>query len=83
MVMSPLNTERPAALSEVAAFWSAHPCNSALSAAADRREYFSDIESRRYRAEPHIPATARFASPEPLIKKPPLGAQFNHEMADR
>ena len=59
MVMSPRNIPQ-SALSEVAAFWSAHPCNSALSTAADRREYFSDIENRRYVAEPHIPAVARF-----------------------
>lgn len=49
------------ALEDVAAFWSEHPCNSALSDADDRREYFLDIERQRYAAEPHIPGVARFA----------------------
>lgn len=47
-------------LLDVAAFWSAHPCNSALSFSADRREYFLEIERQRYHAEPHIPSVARF-----------------------
>lgn len=45
----------------VRAFWEAHPCGAERSRAADRRQYFAEIEHDRYaRACPHIPEIARF-----------------------
>ncbi|PKO17164.1 hypothetical protein CVU37_09725 [candidate division BRC1 bacterium HGW-BRC1-1] len=59
-IMKDGNQLQTSALTDVATFWSTHPCNSALSSEADRRDYFLDIEQQRYKAEPHIPSVARF-----------------------
>jgi 2-polyprenyl-3-methyl-5-hydroxy-6-metoxy-1,4-benzoquinol methylase len=48
------------ALDEVEQFWSAHPCGSDQSSAVSRREYFQEIENRRYRLIRDIPEMARF-----------------------
>src|SRR4051812_25525180 len=41
-------------------FWDAQPCESNLSAQKERREYFTEIQCRRYQLEPHIPILAKF-----------------------
>src|SRR5690348_14938600 len=47
-------------IKSVQAFWDANPCGSRSSQNADRSEYFSEIEARRYSHESHIPKVARF-----------------------
>jgi ubiquinone/menaquinone biosynthesis C-methylase UbiE len=49
-----------AQISDVRSFWDASPCNSQYSTQADQREYFAEVERKRYQAEPHIPIIARF-----------------------
>lgn len=49
-----------APVADVKNFWDANPCNSRLSTRDDRKEYFSEIEQKRYRAEWHIPIVAKF-----------------------
>jgi ubiquinone/menaquinone biosynthesis C-methylase UbiE len=46
----------------VQAYWDARACNIRHSPApVGTREYFDEVESRKYRVEPHIPAFAEFA----------------------
>jgi ubiquinone/menaquinone biosynthesis C-methylase UbiE len=48
-------------ISDVLAFWDAHPCQAALSDADDRRRYFQEISQKRYgHREWHVPTVARF-----------------------
>ncbi len=47
-------------IADVRDFWDANPCNSTYSTRADRREYFAEIERKRFESEPHIPVVARF-----------------------
>lgn len=47
-------------VSDVRAFWDANPCNSRYSTQPDRKEYFEELEKRRYRVEWHIPVVAQF-----------------------
>jgi len=49
-----------ARIAEVRAFWNANPCNGTYSTRGDRREYFEEIEHRRYQIEPHVPIVAQF-----------------------
>ncbi|MBI3949938.1 MAG: class I SAM-dependent methyltransferase [Acidobacteria bacterium] len=49
-----------ARVADIRAFWDTNPCNSQYSTRIDRREYFDEIERKRYQAEPHIPIIARF-----------------------
>jgi ubiquinone/menaquinone biosynthesis C-methylase UbiE len=44
----------------IRAFWDANPCGSRLSDEPERREYFAEIEAKRYSHESHIPQIARF-----------------------
>jgi ubiquinone/menaquinone biosynthesis C-methylase UbiE len=45
----------------VKTFWNEHPCQSDLSAAAERRQYFEEIRRKRYEGrEWHVPEVARF-----------------------
>jgi ubiquinone/menaquinone biosynthesis C-methylase UbiE len=44
----------------VQAFWDANPCGSRLSDEPERREYFAEIEAKRYSHESHISQIARF-----------------------
>ena len=44
----------------VQAFWDANPCGSRLSDQPERRQYFAEIEAKRYSHESHIPRIARF-----------------------
>ena len=49
------------ALAEVRDFWNASPCQSDLSAAAERRRYFEEISHKRYNGrEWHVPVVANF-----------------------
>lgn len=49
-------------IEEVAAFWDARPCNIRHSPRqVGTREYFDEVEARKYRVEPHIPRFADFA----------------------
>lgn len=48
-------------INEVRDFWNANPCNSTLSHDEDRRKYFEEITSKRYKGRDwHIPETAHF-----------------------
>jgi SAM-dependent methyltransferase len=49
-------------LDVVQAYWDARPCNVRHSTKpVGTREYFDEVEERKYRVEPHIPAFADFA----------------------
>jgi 2-polyprenyl-3-methyl-5-hydroxy-6-metoxy-1,4-benzoquinol methylase len=49
-------------MERVRAYWDARPCNVRHSPkAVGTREYFDEVEKRKYRVEPHIPAFAEFA----------------------
>ena len=42
-------------------FWNSHPCQSDLSGASERKQYFAEISSKRYGGrEWHVPLVARF-----------------------
>ena len=46
---------------DVQRFWDSRPCNVRHSAKpVGSREYFDEVEARKYRVEPHIPAFAEF-----------------------
>ncbi len=48
-------------LAAVKAYWDWHPCNIRHSAApVGTREYFDQVEARKYFVEPHIPSFAQF-----------------------
>lgn len=52
----------PASIEDVAAYWDRRPCNFRHSPrAAGTREYFDEVEARKYFVEPHIPELAQFA----------------------
>ena len=45
----------------VRAYWDARPCNVRHSKLpVGTREYFDEVEARKYRVEPHIPGFAQF-----------------------
>lgn len=49
-------------IERVAAYWNARPCNIRHSPKpVGSREYFDEVEARKYRVEPHIPGFAEFA----------------------
>lgn len=49
-------------IDQVAAYWDARPCNIRHSPAeVGTREYFDQVEQRKYFVEPHIPGFANFA----------------------
>src|SRR5438309_9430773 len=49
------------ALSEVRAFWDRRPCNIKHSQRpVGTREYFDEVEARKYFVDPHIPSLAQF-----------------------
>jgi 2-polyprenyl-3-methyl-5-hydroxy-6-metoxy-1,4-benzoquinol methylase len=49
-------------IERVRAYWDARPCNIRHSPkAVGTREYFDEVEARKYFVEPHIPAFAEFA----------------------
>ena len=49
-------------ITEVQLFWDARPCNISHSAKpVGSREYFDEVEARKYLVEPHIPAFADFS----------------------
>jgi len=50
-----------ASIQTVQAYWNARPCNIRHSSRpVGTREYFDDVEKRKYFVEPHIPAFAQF-----------------------
>lgn len=50
-------------LSDVRSFWDARPCNIRHSSKeVGTKEYFDEVEARKYTVEPHIPAFASFSS---------------------
>lgn len=55
--------EAPEAIMEaVRAYWDRRPCNIRHSPKpAGTKEYFDEVEARKYRVEPHIPAFAEFS----------------------
>ena len=49
------------AIGDVVSYWNRRPCNISHSAQpVGTREYFDEVESRKYQVEPHIPEFARF-----------------------
>ena len=49
-------------IEEVGAYWDARPCNLHHSPLpVGSKEYFDEVEARKYRVEPHIPAFADFS----------------------
>ena len=51
-----------ATVQDVQRYWDARPCNLRHSTAAvGTRQYFDEVEARKYFVEPHIPAFAEFA----------------------
>jgi ubiquinone/menaquinone biosynthesis C-methylase UbiE len=56
-------TQSKPSLTEVQDFWNARPCNLRHSSApVGTRQYFDEVEERKYFVEPHIPAFADFTS---------------------
>ncbi len=54
--------ENTSAIDQVRAYWSRRPCNIRHSTKpVGTREYFDEVEARKYFVEPHIPAFADFA----------------------
>lgn len=54
--------EEQVSLQEVRDFWNARPCNVRHSnAEIGTKEYFDEVEKRKYFVEPHIPAFAEFS----------------------
>ena len=52
-----------AGIEDVRAFWNRRPCNIRHSPLpVGTREYFDEVEARKYFVEPHIPAFADFAA---------------------
>jgi ubiquinone/menaquinone biosynthesis C-methylase UbiE len=50
-------------ISNVKTFWNSNPCQSKLSQAEDRRQYFEEISRRRFQGrEWHVPMVAKFGS---------------------
>jgi SAM-dependent methyltransferase len=48
-------------IEDVRAYWDARPCNIRHSRAPiGSREYFDEVEARKYLVEPHIPDFAQF-----------------------
>jgi len=61
MSTSTVKDFRDVEIEKVEAFWDARPCNIRHSTrAVGSREYFDDVERRKYFVEPHIPAFAQF-----------------------
>ena len=63
MISSATDAAAPAAASaaDVRAYWDRRPCNIRHSRlAVGTREYFDQVEARKYMVEPHIPGFARF-----------------------
>lgn len=57
-----VTTEAPNVIDQVRAYWNRRPCNIRHSkSAVGSREYFDEVEARKYFVEPHIPAFAQFA----------------------
>ena len=57
-----MSTTESVALAEIRAYWDARPCNIRHSPQPiGSREYFDEVEARKYKVEPHIPAFADFA----------------------
>lgn len=55
------NTLSPKTVEDVQRYWDARPCNVRHSPKpVGSREYFDEVEARKYRVEPHIPAFAKF-----------------------
>lgn len=60
--MSSSGSIAPASIEQVREFWDRRPCNIRHSPApVGTREYFDQVEQRKYFVEPHIPAFADFA----------------------
>jgi len=54
--------QQQVSIDTVKAYWDARPCNVRHSKlAVGSREYFNEVEARKYRVEPHIPGFAQFA----------------------
>lgn len=52
---------RPATIDDVRGYWNRRPCNLRHSAApVGTREYFDQVEARKYMIEPHIPLFSEF-----------------------
>jgi len=58
---SPKDRQSEPDIAAVRAFWNARPCNLRHSTAEiGTREYFEQVEARKYKVEPHIPAFSEF-----------------------
>lgn len=61
MVPGPGSSFRDVPITRVREFWDARPCNIRHSPRpVGEREYFDQVEERKYRVEPHIPRFAEF-----------------------
>jgi SAM-dependent methyltransferase len=59
--MTTTDHQPPTPLDQVRAFWNARPCNIRHSTAPiGSKEYFDQVEARKYLVEPHIPGFADF-----------------------
>ena len=57
-----MSNDKPS-LKEVQDFWNARPCNLRHSnAPVGTKQYFDEVEERKYFVEPHIPAFADFSN---------------------
>src|SRR6266850_845793 len=57
-----MTTESASAIDQVRAYWNRRPCNIRHSTKpVGSREYFNEVEARKYFVEPHIPGFAEFA----------------------
>src|SRR5688500_9343471 len=56
-----MGTNEAASIGDVRSYWDARPCNLRHSTAeVGTREYFDEVERRKYFVEPHIPPFAGF-----------------------
>lgn len=56
-----MDRAHPASIDQVGSFWDRSPCNARHSpSAVGTREYFDEVEKRKYFVEPHIPGFAGF-----------------------
>jgi SAM-dependent methyltransferase len=56
-----MNQSRPPDIETVQAYWDARPCNIRHSSRpVGTKEYFDEVEKRKYFVEPHIPSFAQF-----------------------
>src|SRR5262249_4554724 len=62
MAQAVLNVDADSSIQEVKDYWNRRPCNIRHSPKpVGSKEYFDEVEARKYFVEPHIPGFAEFA----------------------